>query len=189
MSSTLEVNISDAFRTKDGFVRSVSIIFQTEYGYLFIDEMRKGYPDPSVTIEESHFLGGKCEMNDPSPIWTGLREVLEELEYHLKSTNSINNSVRILLDEFENCKTFKIDTCVSLSRKLYNRFYVINLETMNNNELKDELMELFLNWRPKNTSFKKGVTRVYFWKKDDPKPSKCTSLLKFFLDNLPPDSK
>lgn len=189
-SSSPEVNMSEHFLTKGGVVRSVSIIFYSkDYGFLLIDEMRKGFPDPSIMTEEAHILGGKCEMEDPSPIYAGLREVLEELEYTLRSTTSITGSIRVLLDEFENCKKVKLDHCVSEKKKLYNRFYIINIDTMTNEELRSELIDLFLNWRPKDKNAAKGVKRVYFWKRGDPKPVKCTNLLTFLLDNFPPLSK
>lgn len=179
--------MSERFHIKEGngIIRSVSIIpFSSIYGFLLCDEMRKGFPDTSVRILGNHIIGGKVDMDDTSPLYTGLREFIEELNFYLDGRDK-EEMINLLLNELNDCKTLKWDNCVSEKKKLYNRFYIINLDNMTNEELKERILSFLLNWEKKEDSV---LEKVYFWKKGQPLIAK-TSLLDTFIKNLPPISK
>lgn len=174
----------NSFLTKNGTVRSVSmIIYSKEYGYLICEEMRSEFLFRKVKFLMSHCIGGKCEEDDICPLWTGIREFFEELDLQIFSTSSREEAIRLLYDEFYTCLLLKYDFLVSKNKRLYNRFYVVNIDTLENEELKHELIEKLLNWKKTQYS---SLESVYFWNENKERPKNCTSLLCYFLNNLPP---
>lgn len=189
-SKDREINMVEDFIIKndgilikdDGFIISVSIIlFTEEHGFLLCEEMRKKFPNKLDRELRTHIIGGKVDMTDTLPIYTGLREFCEELNYkHLGM--SIEDTVQTLISEFEVCKKLSWDLVVSKKRQLYNRFYVINIDTLIDEELKSELLDFLLNWRKTTES---ALERVFFWKKGQEIEVTMTTLLEEFIKHLP----
>lgn len=180
--STQEVNMSKQFRLENGgIIRSVSVIFYSEgLGYLLCDEMRKGFPDTSKRTLGNHIIGGKVDMDDVSPLWCGLREMVEELDFYIDGRDK-NEMVRYLGNQLSQCKAIKWDSCVSVPKKLYNRFYVINIDRIQDEEQTTKILNFLLNWQKKPDS---TLERVYFWDGSESLPL-MTSLLKTFVEKLP----
>lgn len=181
-----EINMSERFKINEGkgIIRSVSIIlFSSKYGFLLCDEMRNGFPDTSIRILGNHIIGGKVEMDDISPLYTGFREFIEELDFYLNDMDK-KEMINFFINELNNCKTLKWDYCVNENKQLYNRFYVISLDNMINEEVKNQILSFLLNWKKKENSV---LEKVYFWKKGEPLIAK-TTLLQTFINNIPPIS-
>jgi hypothetical protein len=181
---TDQVNTSDAFQTKDkkGYIRSVSIILYSETkGFLLCDEMRKGFPNPAIRTLENHMIGGKCDMEDNSPIISGFREFIEETGY---PTNGVSDRVYALelAKRFSDCKTLKWDTCVSPKKGLWNRFYVINIDSTSDYDLLSEIHEFITFWKKDH---KLPLESIYWWKSED-ELEHPSNLLLSFTKNLPP---
>lgn len=182
-SKDQEINMSENFIIKDGgIIRSVSIVlFCEEHGFLLCEEMRKKFPNGLDRELETHIVGGKVDMEDSLPIYTGLREFCEELDFKHQGM-SIDETVHTLISEFESCKKLSWDLLVSKQRQLYNRFYVINIDTLFDDELKSELINFLLNWSKTENSC---LERVFFWKKEQKLNVKTTTLLEEFIKHLP----
>ena len=177
-----EVNMSAPFKLNNGgIIRSVSVIFYSEkFGYLLCDEMRKGFPDISKRTLCNHIIGGKVDLDDVSPLWCGLREMIEELDFYLDGRNK-NEMIKYLSNQLSECKAVKWDLCVSVPKKLYNRFYVINIDRIQDEEQLTNIFDFLLNWNKKEDS---TLEKVYFWNGRDSLPV-MTSLLKSFVEKLP----
>lgn len=181
--SSQEINESKAFKLSNGgIVRSVSVIFYSEgLGYLLCDEMRKTQ-DPTKRILGNHMIGGKVEMDDVSPLWCGLRELIEELDFYLDGRDK-TEMIKYLGNQLSECRAVKWDYCVSVPKKLYNRFYVIGLDHMQDEEQLSKITGFLLNWKKKDDS---TLERVYFWNGEE-LPVK-TSLLVTLMEKLPSPS-
>lgn len=185
--STDPINMQPAFQSKDkkGYIRSVSLIFYSQSkGYLLCDEMRKGFPNPAIRTLENHMIGGKCDLEDSSPIISGFREFIEETGFPTKGELDRVIAARLASD-LADCKTVKWDACVNPGSKktiLWNRFYVINLDTGSNLDLISFMYDFVWNWR-KNS--KLPLESIYWWKPDD-ELKVPSNLLTSFTKNLPP---
>lgn len=182
--STDPINMQPAFQTKDkkGFIRSVSMIFYSESaGFLFCDEMRKGFPNPAIRTLENHMIGGKCDLGDSSPIISGFREFIEEVGFPTGGVPIETFAIQ-MANRLVDCRTVKWDQCVSVKKALWNRFYVIGLDTGSDLDLISELYEFTSHWKKQP---KLPLESIYWWKPADGlvKPS---SLLLSFVNNLPP---
>ena len=186
-----DINLNEAFLIKDGIIRSVSIVFYSPKndGFLLCDEIRKGFPNPEIKHLENHLIGGKVDMDDKSPIHAGFREFCEEtgfissLSGSSSSSSSIEETVDLLVNQLKPCKKKRIDLCVSQIKKLYNRFYIINIDTLDNLELYDEIIKFILSWKKRDEI---PLERIYFWN-DNLRLSFPSSLLKLFLQNILPN--
>jgi hypothetical protein len=167
--------MNQSFKLNDnkGEVRSVSIVFYSENkGFLICDEMRKAFPPGSGDdILQNHLIGGKCELNDKSPIETGFREFVEETEI---------GDLSSFIKEFKKCKSLKWDFCVSEKKQLWNRFYIINIDSCPNQDFIYELYLLIEYWNHNDLPLKS----IYWWKPSD-ELSNPSSLLKSFIKNIP----
>ena len=76
------------------------------------------------------------------------------------------------------------DFCVSIPKKLYNRFYVINIDRIQDEEQLTKILDFLLNWKNKQES---TLERVYFWNGRDSLPL-MTVLLKSFIEKVPSPS-
>lgn len=167
------VNTTKNFiNSQGGIIRSVSLIFYThEKGFLICDEMRKGYPDVTEKKLQNHLIGGKAELTDITPLYSAVREWCEEVEYA---------DIKKILINLYNCKKIYYDSCVSSRSNMYNRFYVINMDTCIMT-FKEEMMNFIEAWYKKPHSV---LERVYFWQPGD-SLNEPTSLLQIFIKNLP----
>lgn len=191
--STDPLNTGKAFTSMDGkgIVRSVSVIFHIpDKGYLLCSEMRKGFPDPKIRTHESHMVGGKVDLNDTSVLRCGLREFCEETGYLSPGSNGrwqgIKDTIDSILVNFDKCPTVKWDHCVSLNKRLYNRFYVINLDNCPNFEFFCDFVDFFSCWEKNiDLPLDSPLESMFFWNEGDTLEHKPTSLLKTFISNLP----
>lgn len=176
-----EINTTELFLLNDGgIVRSVSVIlYSEEFGYLLCDEVRKGFPETSTKSLYNHMIGGKVDLDDTSPLYSGLREMVEELDFYLDGKNK-NEMVEYLCNYLFTCKSIEYDLCVSVKKKLYNRFYVINIDKIQDKQELLKILNFLLNWEKKEES---TLEKVYFWNGKDSLPL-MTTLLKFFVENL-----
>lgn len=180
----MSINMNENFLFKgDSIVRSVSLIlYSSEKGYLLCDEMRKGFPDPNVKTLNSHLIGGKVDMDDRSPYYTAFREFCEETGF-LISDKSIEDTIEYLIYELDDCKKKQSNICVSEKKKLFNRFYVINLDTCPNKKLVNDIYSFVKNWKSNST-----LEKLYFWNEDD-ELENPSSLLKSFIEILPQSNR
>lgn len=163
-----------------GTIRSVSIIlYSPNYGFLISDEIRLNYKVSKDKILENHLIGGKVESYDISPIHTGFREFCEELNFK-KENLSTDETVNYLVSNMQTCDKRKWDFCVSEKKKLYHRFYCINIDTISNRTLYHELFLFLLKWKEEESL---SVKKIYFWKKGDRLISP-SSLLTTFIRNI-----
>lgn len=181
--STDPLNMQPKFRVNNdqGFIRSVSLIFySSSKGYLLCNEMRKGFPNPLIKTLENHLIGGKCDLEDTSPIYSGFREFMEETGY--RSSGLItSNSINKVIQDFIDCNVQIWDLCVSPKKKLYNRFYVINIDNNIDSNVRRDLFDFVARWKK---SDKFPLESIYWWNPNIilEKPS---SLLDSFVKNLP----
>lgn len=172
--------MSEQFILEKGVIRSVSIIlYDKELGFLLCDEMRKDFVGNKSL--NSHMIGGKVDMEDSSPLFTGIREFSEELEYRYQGL-SIDETINKLMNEFNECKKLWYDHLVSPKKGFYNRFYIINISKISDKEFKNELILFLTTWSKKETSV---LESVYFWKKGEKFNNEETSLLNSFIKILP----
>lgn len=151
-----------SFTTNEGTIRSVSFcFFHKDLGYVVTVEDRNYF---GKLRPECHLIGGKVEEFDDNPFMTGYREFLEE------TLCSQETAVNII-----NCDVYYYDLVVSEKKKLINRFYFIDITYSN------ELIDFFMNWK---TTEGLSIRSLFFWKKDDPLPEICSSLLKPMIDLL-----
>ena len=177
------INRKPAFNlNNDGIIRSVSLIpYNPEYGYLLSTEERKGFPDLNSKILSTHPIGGKVEMNDDIPFRTGIREFCEELPYRLEGYN-IEETVNILLDSFESCTKRYKDILVSKQKNLYNRFYVVNISEISDDEVRLSLFNAIERWSRPSGSV---LASLFFWRPGDEMKVNPSSLMESFLTVLP----
>lgn len=112
------------FTTKDnGKIVSVSILLydQNNDSFLLIKEMRKKTPQSMYKEEMTHLFGGKVEKDDINPLYTAIREFMEEIGANDKS--KIDN---LYNDIAKSDSIARNDICVSFRNSLYNTIYIIN---------------------------------------------------------------
>ena len=185
--SSENINRSAPFMLSNGgTVRSVSVLlYDPELGFMLTEEERKGFPDPSVKTLNTHPVGGKVDDTDKSPFYTGLREFCEEVDYTLEGYN-IEETVCLLLEAFEPATKRYKDILVSKPKNLYNRFYIVNISEVLDEEIRMSLYNKIQNWRTKPGSV---LRRVFFWKRGDEMRVSPSSLMENLLKNLPNESK
>lgn len=178
-----EINMNEEFViNSDSYIRSVSIILYDErLGFLLCNEYRKDLLGDKHL--QSHVVGGKVEIDDISPIHTGFREFCEELNFQYHSSN-IKKNIQTLIDKTLHCKRVRYDFLVSPKKRLYNRFYIINIGHITDVDFKNYLFR-FLELPLTEDC---AVQSVYFWKKGE-KLIDSSSLLINFLKILPSSSK
>uniref|UniRef100_A0A6C0BD72 Uncharacterized protein n=1 Tax=viral metagenome TaxID=1070528 RepID=A0A6C0BD72_9ZZZZ len=184
--SSEQINKNSSFVLENGgIIRSVSIIlYDPIRGYLFCDEYRKGFPNTSVKTLNSHLPGGKVEMNDSTPLQTGIREFCEEVPYNYFG-HKVNATVSILLSGFESCKKRYRDIIVSVPKNLYNRFYIINISEIVDKNLRESLYSCIDNWRVTEGSV---IENLFFWKVGDELKTPPSPLLNDLIKILPNES-
>lgn len=183
-NSRFEISIEDMKgNILSGNIVSVNILFYNSLTdeFLLCKEKRKPTPQSMYKEEQTHVFGGKVEKTDPSPLYTGIREFVEELQFYFENLTrekTINRIAELLSDN--NVMRVKKDICVSPRNQLYNRFYIIDINTINNN-LKTAIIQSVYNWRIQQFT---EITSVFFWKRDShlEKPS---SLLNDIKNQLP----
>jgi len=183
MKFTTKMSKNSLFTLENGgIICSVSVIlFDPIKGYLLCTENRKGFPDKTKKFLASHILGGKVEKTDNSPLETGIREFCEELQY-CYDDKTISETTEILIDAFDDVTMRYKDFLVSKNKNLYNRFYVINIEEIEDDPVKDSLYDTITNWK---TNDNNDIKSIFYWKNDDVLKIKSTSLLDMFIKNKP----
>ena len=188
MSSNL-INKTQPFMIADGgTVRSVNILFyDPSRGYVLCTEERKGFPDINIRNLQSHILGGKVDMTDKFPFESGVREFCEELPYVFPGY-SIKETILLLLEAFEPATKRYKDFLVSKQKNLYNRFYIVNLTEISDDEIRESLYSSIDNWKPSSTGDSSFVKSLFFWKPNDTLDVSATSLLEIFTANKPDEA-
>lgn len=165
-------------------IRSVSlVIYKEDDGFLLCDEERKGKNPDDKTLN-SHLIGGKVEQTDSDPLYTGIREFCEETGFILNGFNKEETILKVK-DLFIQCPRIRNDYVVSEQKSLCNRFIVINIDNLDD-EIKDELLSFIENWKKRNNL---PLNSIYFWNPTNPLNQTPSSLLKFFIENLPSKSR
>lgn len=181
------INTSKIFTLPNGgIIRSVSITpYDTNNGFLFCEEERKGFPDTSIKTINSHVIGGKVDLTDICPFQTGIREFCEEVPFVLPGF-SLSETTEILLDTFEPCTKRYKDILVSKPKNLYHRFYIVNISEILNDEIREQLYSRIRNW--KNTP-ETVLLKLFWWRKFEDMKSTPSSLFEKLLLNMPNESK
>lgn len=116
------------FTTKDnGKIVSSSIFLYKpdDDSFLLIKEMRKKTPQSMYKEEMTHLFGGKVEREDINPLYTAIREFMEEIGANDKS--KIDN----MYNELSKLNSIaRTDVCVSVRNSLYNTFYIVNISLL-----------------------------------------------------------
>ena len=173
-----ELNTNFAFRVNDGYIRSVSIIFRLKIrGYLFCTEMRKGFPDKTIKHKETHIVGGKVDMIDKTPLECGFREWCEETGYG----KDIKEASNTMVSKFNQCYTLKHDICVSKKQKLYNRFYIIEIDECPDYEYLESFITFCDTWKKKDEL---SLESLFFWNNDE-FVNRPSNLLEQLISILP----
>jgi len=166
-----------------GVIKSVSIIFYSESdGFLLCDEMRKTHYSSNKKELKTHLIGGKVDVGDESPIYTGFREFCEETGYRIKDY-SIKDSIHFLINELVFCKKIRINFCVNDYKKFYHVFYVINIDTIPDVNVKDNIFTFIKNWKKNNSAV---IEKLFFYKKESNylKLRNSTDLLRSFFTEI-----
>ena len=166
----------------NGVIVSANILFYNSNGdeFLLCKEMRKPTPQSMYKEEMTHVFGGKVETSDPTPLYTAIREFVEELPFQFCSLSQEQTIIQLCQSISTNgVLRVKKDFCVSPRNRLYNRFYIININTIDTN-MRTALLQSIYSWKPRAD----GIMSVYFWKRDSEilKPS---SLLSGIIGELP----
>lgn len=150
----------------EGIIVSVNISFYnpTTDSFLLCKEMRKPTPQSNHKEEQMHIFGGKVEPTDISPFYTGVREFVEELNYQHEDMNRD----QVIKYIYNQTMTREIDTiikykdvCVSPRNRLFNRFYIINLNTLRM-EFRKELSNKINSFTPGNDT----ITSLFFHERE-----------------------
>ena len=127
-----------------GKIHSVSLVlYFREFGFLICEENRKNFPDDGKRSPIHHLIGGKVESFDSTPLHSAVREFCEE-------TGFGTDKIECMIGFMEICDCFYKDTIVSVIKKLYNRTYVINMDSENSSDafmsFRDEIISLVNNF-------------------------------------------
>lgn len=165
-----------------GVIVSANILFYNPNGdeFLLCKEMRKPTPQSIYKEEMTHVFGGKVEMSDQTPLYTAVREFVEELPFQLGGLSQEQTIIQLCQSILKTgVVRLKKDFCVSPRNRLYNRFYIINLDTLDTN-MRNSILHSVYNWKP----CANGIMNVYFWRRGT-EISKPSSLLSGIISELP----
>lgn len=158
-----------------GTIVSVSITFYKPETneFLICNEMRKHKKDSTIKSLMSHMIGGKFEDIDDTPLHTAVRELNEELGLNFE-TECIIESLKE-----EGVIIHKYDFCVNNLYKYYNRFLIVDINSMKNDDVFKALDRKINNYS--NLNNEDGVQSVYFLHQKKRLINPTSLLLSFWL--------
>lgn len=141
--------------------------------FLLIKEMRKKTPQSMYKEVMSHMFGGKVEKDDVTPLYTAIREFMEEIGANDK--NKIDN---LYNDIIKLSSIPRKDICVSVRNSLYNSCYIININLLSFHV--QQYINNLISKRPASESVKD-----VFYHPRSSKLENSTSLLVTIFNELP----
>lgn len=149
-------------------IHSVSILpYISGKGVIICEEMRKCFPDTSKRELKKHFIGGKVEP-DESPLLAGCRETCEEVPLHHKPCD-VESAIK-------ESKHLFIDVTVSKAKNLENRFYVILVDSIKDEDIKKSFMNMVDDFDSKESS----LVSLFYWDGIERLPD-ISSLIDLYL--------
>jgi len=142
------------------------------HGYIICEEMRKKFRNPSERELKTHFIGGKVEPGE-DPLFAACREFCEEYNH--------SRNFKFVYDYVKLAKHGSIDLTVSHTKDLQNRFYLVNVSSIPNEEVRRFFETAVDNFDRHNSE----LVSVSYWNGKS-KLQNATSMVNDFIKKCKP---